>query len=401
MALTAYMLSEAVSTIRNGGNIGKIVPYEFATDNINECMSEMGYMIMMESNEMAEAFVTTDEILAEAAIGNPGVMETLTESVFTKIKDGVKKFFEKIISMVKGIIDKLKAYFYKMTGKTSKWLTVMKPKIQAVKSNQTGYEKVTAETYAYDENYIINGMNEAVKGLADDWEKTTAPVVTGSKETPKTIQDLASSIKSSRDTATSGYEKPGTSDENPASAVGSKDSTLTGLEKETKQITDALDKYMKDFPKKVAGVMGAGNATTLDAVWASCAKKARGGKTEKTTITIGNNTDKMINTLEGMSDAVTKMKDTYEAHLKKLVEFKESLDANDFTVDDNAKVPGNIMTAVRNKLSAQYKFITDITSKVEQAMNSAKSQNLALLQEMSTSYMSSLTTFAAYKAKKS
>ena len=400
MALTAFMLSEAVTSAKRGGYAGKVAPYEFATDNINECMSEMGYMLMMESNEMAEAFMITDEIMAEAAISNPDVVDSLTESVFSKIKDGVKKFFDKIISMVKGIIDKLKAYFYKMTNKTQKWLTVMKPKIEAVKSNQTGYEKVTAETYAYDKNYINDGMNAGVKALADEWAKTVIPMNKATGGAATSLKDQVANLKSTRQDMATSRQVAGASDDKPASAVDAKNADLVSLEKQAKDAATALEDYKKKFPKLVASKMGASNATTLDAVWTDCAKKARGGKSEKTTITVGNQVDAMISALEGMDDAVTKMKDTYESHLKDLTDFKSDLDADDFKIEDDAKVPGNLMTAVRNVVSAQYKYITEVTSMVEQAMNSAKSHNLAYLQEMSQAYMSSLTTFAAYKASK-
>ncbi|MCM1230057.1 MAG: hypothetical protein NC489_07990 [Ruminococcus flavefaciens] len=398
--MNVLALTEAVTRAATRGIASNIAPYQFASDNINECSAEMDLVIMTESVEMAEMFMVTEEIMAEAAINNPAALDTINENVFSKIWDGMKKFFDKIISMVKGIIDKLKAHIYKMSGKTSKWLTVMKPKIEDVKRNQSGYEKVTFEGYDYDAAYIKDGMNSGVAALGNDWKKSVIPSLSDAEKTGQSLMQQVAKLRSNTDAGVAASRDASVPDGQKANAVDSKNSNLTQYQGWVKEEATRLENYKKNFPKTVASAMSAGGATTLDAVWTACAKKARGGKSEKSTITVGSKVDTMISALEGMGDAVTTLKETYENHLKDLVDFKSDLDSDTFKLEDDDKVPGNVMGAIRDLLSAKYKYITEVTSLVENAMNTAKTQNLAYLQEMGSSYMSALTTFAAYKGSK-
>lgn len=392
MAFSIMSLSEAVSRSRYYGYNDNVAPYEFATDDINECSAEMDYVLTSESVTMAELFAVTEEIMAEAAVTSPRSLGVITENVFTKIKDGLKKFFDKIIAMVKGIIDKLKAFFYKMTGKTSKWLEVMKPRIEAVKSNQTGWEQVKAETYPYDQTYIYTTMNQAVAKLADQWNGSDNPMTKMYEGVKAWIKDVAA--KGSE------YERPTDGEDKKPGAVKEDDPQLKELVKDTKDTLKDLEDDKKKFPKDVASIIGVSANSSMDAIWAECSKKARGGKAEKVSVTIGSNVDKMITALEQQSDKVSDLKDAYEKHLKDLVEFKSNLDQDDIKLDENDKIPGNLRSAIQDNANAAFKYISEMTSLVESAMNKARSVNLALIQEMASSYMSALTTFASYKAPK-
>ena len=87
---------------------------------------------------------------------NPDRLDVIQESVFTSIKEGVIKFFNKIISMVKGLIEKLKAAGLEISPETDRRtlirrasyaLTGLPPSVQDVEQfvadeNPDAYEKL-------------------------------------------------------------------------------------------------------------------------------------------------------------------------------------------------------------------------------------------------------------------
>lgn len=392
MAFYGTMLAEAV---RNStGRSSYVEGYDFGTDNLQECATIFDYNVVNETNNIAEMIAVTDEIMAEAAMNNPDAMDTISESVFGKIKDGVRKFFDKVISMVKGIIDKLKAFLYRMTGKTQKWLSVMKPKIQDVINKQSGYQDVSYEMFEYDEKYVTGGMLDGFSKLVGDFTSDT--LVGDERGVNSVIVKLSNMQRSNNRTA-----KGSDASADQVSAAESTDPALKECETLTKKINEDLTKFKSNFWKTVASKLGAGSAATADAVWADCTKKAHKNGSEKKEVKFGANASSMLTAVENCVDTITKLKESYDKHLEDLKTKKENYEKEDFMkVDDATNIPQNVSGAIRSTVSAYSSNMTEKISLYEQALNGARNKNTALVQEMAGAYMSALTKLASYKASK-
>lgn len=388
MAITPYMLHEAAT--RSSGMFScNVAPYEFGSDDLFECSAEMAYQIANESAFMNEMFMVTDEILAEAAMNNPDRFDVINENVFSKIIEGVKKFLDKIIAMVKGIIDRIAAFFYKMTGKTDKWLKVMKPKITEVRNKQVGYENFAAEIFDYDEEYIISGM---LKGIGD--------MVAGHRK------DMAAGLEISTQLAkvmrTANNIKPVADGTEQVPAAAADDPRIKDANDLAKKISEDLTKFNDGFVKLVAGYMGTTATSDLDAVWTECVKKAHKGGTEKRDVKIGGRVDDMLSAIEKSKNTISDLKKAYEEHLKTLVEHRKSVESSwSSGIPERADVPKNVTSAAQSAVSAWSESLSKKISKYETALNSARDKNTALVQQMVQDYMTALTKFASYKAPKS
>ena len=162
--LNIFKLTDAISESAIGStNIAGIQPYEFI-GSMAECTAEFNYEVMSEAANFMEFYANSEEIMTEAAVMNPAAIDTLSESVFGKIKEGVTKFIDKIIAMVKGIVEKLKAFFFKLTGKTDKWLNIMKPKIKDAQGRR-GSSEMTYEMHEWYVEYVNKGLLDGITAL--------------------------------------------------------------------------------------------------------------------------------------------------------------------------------------------------------------------------------------------
>lgn len=392
MAISVMSITEAF----NGSAaraISTVEAYPFATDNLAECAGEMGYQIMTEAADFMEIVTSTDEIIAEAAMTNPDRIDVLDENVFTKIKDGVIAFFNKIIAMVKGLIEKLKAFFYKMTGKTDKWLKIMEPKIQAAK-RQTGYGDVSAERYKWDTAYITTGLPGGITKLVDSW-KTKVNAVSN-----KSSSNAGNFTKWVNGTA--GVIGP-KEDAQANKGADADSQAVKDAAKAWDDITTEVNRDLEDFKKNFASTVGSSlgcSGATLDAIWAEVSKKAHGG--EKTETKYGNEVDTMVNAIKNSAKTIETLKKAYEGHLKHLTTFKADLEkrGDTFDVKGEDKIPAEILRATRAAVKAEYTLEMEVTKQYESALNSARNYNTGYVQEMTTEYMNLLTKFASFKGKK-
>lgn len=388
--ISVFTLSQAVN--ESAARVVDNVPaYEFATDNMDECAAEFQFALVNEASNLREFIAGTDEVLAEAVFSNPDSIDSLNENVFQTLKDGVIKFFNKIIAMVKGLIEKLKAFLYKLTGKTDKWLQIMEPKIKAAKNNK-GYGDVSAEMYNWNVAFITGTSGDSMAGglesLVADW-RARCDVVgkSGIGNFRSAVQDATTDVK--------GQDKV-----DADSGAASK--KTESFDKEVKKWTDDLDKFKSKAPDFI-GTAWKIKATSNDVLLSELRKKATGGA-EKTEKKFGGEVDKMIEALKNSSKTIEKVKSEYEKHLKHLTDFKANLEKQGDELGSLGKkgesIPTEIVRAATDAVKAQYNFAMEVTRTYETAMNSVRNLNTSLIQEMCTEYMAALGKFASFKGTK-
>ena len=388
--ISVFTLSQAVN--ESAARVVDNVPaYEFATDNMDECAAEFQFALVNEASNLREFIAGTDEVLAEAVFSNPDSIDSLNENVFQTLKDGVIKFFNKIIAMVKGLIEKLKAFLYKRTGKIDKWLQIMEPKIKAAKNNK-GYGDVSAEMYNWNVAFITGTSGDSMAGgldtLVADWRAHCNVVgKSGIGNFRSAVQADTKDVKGQAGTD---------ADSKGASKVTS------DYEKATKIWTDSLDKFKSNAPDHI-GKAWKIKATSNDVLLAELRKKATGGA-EKTDKKFGGEVDKMIEALKNSSKTIEKVKKAYEDHLKHLTDFKANLEKQGDELGNLGKkgdtIPAEITRAATDHVKAMYNYAMEVTRTYETAMNSVRDLNTSLIQEMCTEYMAALGKFASFKGTK-
>ena len=381
MAITTFTLARALTESANAAHTS-IGAYDFGTDNLNECFADMNYRIMSEAADMNEIMVSTEELLAETSITNPSRVDILHENVFTSIKEGVIKFFNKIISMVKGIIEKIKEFFYKMTNKTDKWVSLMEPKITAAQK-RTGHSDFTAECYNWNADIVTTTIKRGVQKLAEDWGTAAGH----SDKVLSTMKDVMGRTGEQ-------YKDKNADDEDVKKYVAS-------LEERTKTFEADTEHHVKTFPNEVANAFGAkSNPSTIDVVWSDITNRAHGG-TEKITRKISSEVNSMLAFVKESKNTIKDLKDTYETHIKQLSEMKTKIEraSSDFTITDENKYPVEVTRAARDVFKAHADKLMKITTSYETAMNTARQININLVQAMTSDYMAVLSKFAGYKGK--
>lgn len=393
MALYGTLLAESVRKTRGLGDT--VEAYNFGSCSLEECTGIIAYNIEDSVNEMVEMVTVTDEILAEAAINNPDALDSLSESVFSGIIDGVKKFFNKIISMITGIIDKLMAHIYQVTGKTDKWLKIMEPKIKDVLQHQGGYEDVEYEMYEYDPDYINDGMAVGFGNLVAAFD-TEAKTMSGGNSMKSAIGKIKGRINS---------QAGRTPLPDQVNAANADNPNLQEINNLSKEIQTSLSHFTEDFWKIVAGHMGVNGAKTKEEVWAYCIKKARKSDTaDKKAIKFGRDADTMLTAIKNSNKGVSAIKDHYKTHLEAVKKLRDEYTAiaseADSAVKESTRVPKNVTDALVALIRAHSDAMVKKVGLYEGALNSGRDKNVALQKELMSTYMSALTKLASYKAPK-
>lgn len=388
--LNIFKLTDAISESAVGSvNLAAIQPYEFI-GSMAECTSEFNYEVMSEAASFMEFYANADEIMTEAAVMNPTSMDVLSESIFTKVKEGVTKFIDKIIAMVKGVIEKLKAFFYKLTGKTDKWLSIMKPKIKDAQGRR-GAGEASAEMHEWDVKYVNEGMKSGVDAMV----KEILPSI-----------DMKINAQSIAQAASSGakqHESRGKYDSSGNTLEGDDrlNAQLKNFDDATELLNKGIEKYQEEFPGKLASWMGVSGDSSLDAVWKAVAEKATGG--EKKTVTYGNKVGEMVSAIEGSKKCIDGLKKAYDQHLKDLGNYRKEIESqfNKLDVlgkDDNRA--SSVTAAAKAYANAYSKRTVSQIQLGETACNNARGMNISYVQKMTSEYMTVLTRFAGYKEKK-
>lgn len=369
--------------------------YEFV-GSIDEASSEFAINLMNESVSLQELITGSEEIMVEAAINNPERLDTIQESVFSGIKAKVLAVIDKIIAMVKGIKEKLKEFYYKLTGKTDKWAKVIKPRIDAAK-RRSGYSEAKAEMYAWQEDYVITDMSAAIAKLMTNMYETINKLFDESKieandKLTNRMQYASDAIKN-----VSIDHKENDADSNE----------LAKYVKATNAETEAVEKLFNEnkekFPEHVATILGEKlkgsklSTANMEDMWKSLDIAVKGN--EKTTRTYGNRVDSMLEFVKKSSNTIKNIQKAYDKHLSDLGTLKRKAETA-FNEDKiKGKLPEEAAKAAKQLMTATGTSITSYLTMHEGAINTARDKNTKYLQEMSSEYMSVLTKFAGIKSQ--
>lgn len=391
--LNIYSLTQAITESAAGVVTPDNIPAYNFIGGLDEATSEMNFILMAEAADLCAFRAGADEIMCEAAIANPESLEALSENVFQTVGAKIKAFIDKVIAMVKGMIEKIKAFFFKLTGKIDKWLTVMKPRITKA-SGYSGAGDQTIEMHKWDGDYIASegGMVSGLGAMAEDMTKKANDKF-AMVEAARTKIDSAKTSFMSDDNREKGGD-----DEKVKAAV--------------KAMSDEMDKMKEGasdsdekFRAEIAAALGV-DASTMDEMWTAVTKKATGG--EKVTMKFseaagGKGVDGMLKHIEGSKKAISALKKAYEKHLTDLSKVKSAVEKAyraDSKVEKLDKFPSELKGKYQSYITELSNDATRHISIMESALNTAKSKHIGYVQQMTSEYMGALSKYANFKGKK-
>lgn len=425
--LNVFKLQNAISESYSGYNYsGYSEPYEIVGD-LNESTFHMVNLGLADrATEIADYHAKASEIMVEAALsGDSYKLEVITESIFNKIVEQAKKFFNWLKEACKALVAKIKAFFYKLAGKTDKWLTEMEPYIKKAKEKK-GSRDAETQMHDWNETAIITTLPNAVKifltskDYSVNWAKECINSING---------DMFKLLANNSD-------------------PDAFNNALQDYEDELND--DKLDEEKEETIKAFSGDLGFNNSTKDDLL-STIVKEYKG---EKTTVKYGSKVDSMLNAIKNYNkskDAITKAYtdnikgcekciaelDKADKQFGKYTKERESTGTPNSTLiskyrfDDTDKDGITIRTNVRNadgkmqydedrdidsahtkrvksanKASVKTTYnhaithITNIVKHTQDIANSVNALNLKLLKEMVGEYMSVLSKFTGYREKK-
>lgn len=377
--LSVFSLKNALNeSAAFGGSVNAGV-YNFVGDLNESTFMEANYVVMSEAAGISEFITASDEAMVEAVVSGTlteSQQYALSENVFTQIIEGIKKFIKKVIEVIKGLINKLKAFFYKFTGKTSKWVGVMRKPIEdAIKNGGENARNFKYMMHKWNEDYILKTLTAAV--AIDD----LASVNTANDDLTKKQNDVIDEFKEWSQT-----------DEDVV------DRRVKILDDDTEAIKHNTEEFLKKLNGKFAAALKS-SGNDMSTVWQDVEKEASGG--EKQDLPILNNAKHMMDVIEKSKNTISELERTYKKQLDALSKSYKLVDKAD---TDMKSAPENIPTAVvsaaRRKLSATYDSYKTKISHVQALTNTCQSKNIKYVQSMVSEYMSALSKFSSIKKKK-
>lgn len=150
--------------------------YDFA-GNVDDASYDFAYLAMQEAVEAAHFDSSVNEIMVEAAIGNPTGMEALTEASIKEIWGKIVAFFKRVWEWVKGLIAKIINYVKATIAKTKGYQkSVLKRAEKLMKDDKSKSVKVNAYEYDYNavaglENKISTIYNNLLEPIDEETEE--------------------------------------------------------------------------------------------------------------------------------------------------------------------------------------------------------------------------------------
>lgn len=378
--LNVFNLRQAVNEAAMYGSFSAtadVAAHPFTGLGLTESISEGISLVMDEAVCYSEYTLAAEEIMVEAAVSNPDRMDILSENIFDTIKVGAKKFFDKIVSIVKGIIEKLKAFFFKFTGKTSSWLKIMKPKIQAAQTKRAGNAELAAEMHEWNTDYVNSGMSSGIKSMMDEWKSEV-----DGKSYEKSVETVRSMAKKYVGMNPDSFEE----------------TTHTDMKNQIEKIKDATEETSDKIVKSLNTNLGI-NGTDVASCLSDVRKKGNGG--EKTTVKYNSNVSSMLSAVESSAKTIKEMEKLYNEYLKELTKYRNSIDkSSDIKLENEDKMPNGAATVAREYLRVTLDSIIKITSGYHSAIDGVRQVNIGLINDMTREYMTVLTKFVGAKEPK-
>ena len=369
MALMTFELSRAISEAAGNpdASLGHINAYEFVGCSVTDAMDEAAMMFMDERADVAEYTTESNAILYEAAIVSPDRLEVLTENVFQSAIRKLKEIIRKAIEVAKGILNKIKTSFFKLTKKYSQFVSSIRSRIDAAKG-KTGYNDIKCSMYKWDEKYVTSGLVENVKNAIDNTET----------DTEKQSQYLNNVVRDYIAVAAN-------------AATGMTDVKASDMSSITSEDDIRRDMYGQ-YGKVIVG--GSGNVNDLNDMLDQIRVKARGGK-DRVDVACASMTEQMMTTLGQAKTVQSNIERNYNGHIAFMGRFKSKLEAAQTSAEKAISDAGSdVSQETRERFSTICSQMTTAVTTTETMIHKVSSLNISLLKEMFRDYANALTVLA-------
>lgn len=339
--------------------------YEFA-GNVDDASYDFAYLAMQEAVEAAHFDSSVNEIMVEAAIGNPAGMESLTEASIKEIWGKIKAFFKKVWEWVKGLIAKIVNYIKATIAKTKGYQkSVLKRAEKLMKDGKSKSVKVNAYEYNYD---AVAGMEDRIGAIYNN--NTT--VIDEETEEAINIGNVMDSMMQN------------------SSFVDTDSTKVDDIIKEYKEKTEAIKNDKKNEKNDVAKIVndaigaGASSDAKIGEVFNAFVAKCRGEKKEiiKTAADVKGLVDNFDKYTKLLNDGTKNLK-AYEKQLKDINTrlarvkgtgaYNQNLRDTQAQADTKAVGRAKIQVAASAYLNAMYSYFTSLTAQLNAMLSGANS----------------------------
>ena len=332
-------------------------------------------MVTNEAADFMKFAIGSNELLIESTLSQSSNLEALSENVFTGIIENVKKFFRKMVEIVKGILQKIQAYFYALTGKTNKWADLMSKKI----NNQKSGVEVKVEMHEWKQDEVLSGLGNKANNLVSKWSE-------GLKKEIDSIDSIIGSYKNMA-TGTKDVENYNSNDD---------------MEAFRKNNDERNERMAEDNLKTFNTVLGV-SANSVSDIASELTKEVTGGDVNTVTVS-SSNANTMLTVIKGASKTRDNLEKSYKNYLKTLDTALKTLDkikpdSMKIEGEKDAKNPRGFADA-REKIKLDINHLVSGTNQFHSMIETVRKVNLSCLDNMTREYMTALNKYAGGKPEK-
>ena len=349
MALMACALASAINEASGAIPANGYNAYEFVACTMDEAMDEAAIIFMDEHADLVEYETSSNEIMYEAALTNPDSLEAISESVFSNAIAKLKELVKKAIEVAKGVLNKIKAGFFKLTKQYSQFVSSIRPRIDTAR-NKAGFNDIKVMMYQWNQEYVTKTLPASAATIASKYGVTLNSDIDAIKaQAQKEIDDATAST-----------------------ARYSGDNKMTAPD-------DA--ELRADVFKTVSDAFGTGSSLNDTADMAEqITAKARGGK-DKVDVACGSMADTMMTALESAKTTQANIEKNYSQHISQLSKLHAKVDEAQKAAEKK-KEEAKVDSTTREAFSTMCNGVSKTLTVYEGILNKANHLNVRLLKEM-------------------
>lgn len=361
MALMACALASAINEASGAIPANGYNAYEFVACTMDEAMSEAAIIFMDEHADLVEYETSSNEIMYEAALTNPDSLEAISESVFSNAIDKLRELVKKAIEVAKGVLNKIKAGFFKLTKQYSQFVSSIRSRIDAAR-NKAGFNDIKVMMYQWNQEYVTKTLPASAASIASKYGVTLNSDIDAIKaQAQKEIDDATANT-----------------------ARYSGDNKMTA--------PDDAELRAEVF-KSVSEAFGTGSSLNDTADMAEqITAKARGGK-DKVDVACGSMADAMMTALESAKTTQAEIEKNYNQHISQLSKLHSKIDEAQKAAEKK-KEEAKVDSTTREAFSAMCTAMSKKLTITEGILNKANHLNVRLLKEMFRDYAGALSVLA-------
>lgn len=331
-------------------------------------------VVANEAADFMKFTIGSNELLIENTLSGNENLDALSENVFTGVVENVKKFFRKMIEVVKGILQKIQAYFYALTGKTNKWADLMSKKI----NNQKSGVEVKVEMHEWKQDEVLSGLGNKANKLVDSW----------STEVKGAIDTIDNQIEKFKNAATASRDVEDYNDDD-----------MDTFRKNSDANNEARTEKFLGIFNQVLGT----SANSASDVSSELTKEINGGDMNTVTVS-SSNANSMLTVVKGASKTRDGLEKSYKKYLKVLDDALKTLDK---IKPDSMKMDGEkdaknprAFTDARERIKTHVNTLVSETNQFHTMIEAVRKVNLTCLDNMTREYMTALNKYAGGKSEK-